>query len=461
MGRVRKVAIWGRKKNKETEPENREDKKKVGLLRRLMQKIRNIDWKDPVTRWKVMFISLITLIVVGGGSYGVLTMTNSPSFCASCHEMAPEYTTFTASAHSEISCVQCHIKPGAINMITHKMISLKEVYYHVTGVPEQIVQTKSEAITDQNCLQCHSKNRIVTPSGDLKVNHEGHIDEGVPCISCHAGVVHAKIVARGINVEEVRGHFTKETAEKIMERKYLAPNMGSCIDCHDKVNNGEKPWTDVTYLVPPNPEHVEKELDVQNKKSGESTSGEQKAAAHDDTTQKHILQVIGKQKDNVKVSMECQTCHKQLDTPASHKAADWNKNHGGNAFNELDQCMNCHQESKWFKEIPQEDLISLLKMKESEDKDGKYKPNMNLVKEEARINQFCSACHSDRPDSHGDSKVWLKGHAGKANSADQKAECFVCHDRDKPKADSTNPKAPTDVYCQYCHRTGFNDDGKN
>ena len=30
--------------------------------------------------------------------------------------------------------------------------------------------------------------------------------------------------------------------------------MGTCIDCHDKVNKGEKPWKEAAYLVPPNPE---------------------------------------------------------------------------------------------------------------------------------------------------------------------------------------------------------------
>lgn len=145
-------------------------------------------------------------------------MTNSPTFCASCHEMAPEYSTFTASAHNQISCVQCHIKPGFTNMITHKMKSVKEVYYHVTGVPEQIVQTEEEAVSNENCLQCHSKNRLVTASGDLKVNHKGHIEKDIPCITCHAGVVHAKMATRGINVEEVRGEWTKESAEKLMEK---------------------------------------------------------------------------------------------------------------------------------------------------------------------------------------------------------------------------------------------------
>jgi cytochrome c-type protein NapC len=460
------VAIWGKKKNKETDPETREKKKKVGLIRRLWQKFRNIDWKNPVNRWKLLFVSLVGCIVVFGGGYGVLSLTNSPSFCSSCHEMAPEYSTFTASAHSNISCVQCHIKPGFTNMITHKMKSMKEVYYHVTGIPEQIVQTEEEAVSNENCLQCHSKNRLVTASGDLKVNHKGHIEKDIPCITCHAGVVHAKIAARGINTEEVRGHWTKENAEKLMEEKYLRPNMGSCIDCHDKVNNGEEPWKEVAYNVPPNPEEVQNKLEEQTKKaSGEPAATETKesetAAAHDEKTQAIILQAIGKQKKDVKISMECKTCHKQTEIPKTHQAAEWSGNHGDTAVQQLDKCVNCHQDSKWAREIPKEDIMSILKMKEQETKASKYRPNMTVVKDQARTNKFCSACHADRPKGHGDSNQWLTSHAGNAKTNDQKAECFVCHDRDKPKADAANVKAPTDVYCQYCHRTGFKNDKPN
>ncbi|WP_042463052.1 NapC/NirT family cytochrome c [Neobacillus dielmonensis] len=457
------MAFWGKKKNKETDPETREEKKK-GLFRRLWHWVKNIDWKDPVTRWKVMFVSLIGLIVIGGGGYGVIAFTNSPTFCSSCHEMAPEYSTYTASAHNNITCVQCHIKPGAVNMITHKMKSLKEVYYHVTGVPEQIVQTEEEAVTNQNCLQCHSKNRLVTASGDLKVNHKGHIDEGIPCISCHAGVVHAKIAARGINTEEVRGNYDEATAQKIMEKKYMAPNMGTCIDCHDKVNSGEKPWKDVAYLVPPNPEEMEKKIEENNKESaadsGKEATSEESAegAAHDEKTQDIIIQAIGKQTKDAKVSMECKTCHKSTDIPKSHTAVDWNQSHGGTAIAELDKCMNCHQDSKWIREIPKEDLMSILKLKQQETPGSKYTPNLTVVKEQARINNFCSACHANRPASHDQSNYWLTGHAYTAQTAEKKAECFVCHDREKPVEGSTETKAPTDVYCQYCHRTGFKSD---
>lgn len=461
------MAKWGKNNKKETEPESREERKKSGPIRRLWHRFRNIDWKNPVNRWKLLFGSLVFCIVAFGGGYGVLSFTNSPTFCSSCHEMQPEYTTYTASSHSDISCVQCHIKPGTINMLTHKMKSLKEVYYHVTGVPKQIVQTTEEAVSNQNCLQCHSKNRLVTASGDLKVNHKGHIKDGIPCITCHSGVVHAKIAARDINTEVDRSKWTEQNAQKLIEEKYLRPNMGTCIDCHDKVNNGEKPWLDPSYSVPPNPEETEKKAEETKQtaeaKTTEATttetqSTEAAAAAHDEKTQGIILQAIGKQQKDVKVSMACATCHKNIKTPKSHRTVGWNSNHGATAIQKLDTCVNCHQDSKWEKQIPKEDIISLLKMGPQK---VKYVANMTVVKDQARTNKFCSACHADRPPSHGTSDGWLTAHASKAKTSEQKAECFVCHDRTKPAANSTDAKAPTDVYCQYCHRTGFKSDVKN
>jgi len=468
MGRVRYVPFWGKKK-KNAEPDLREERKKSGPIHRLWHRFKNIDWKNPVNRWKLLFASLVGCIIIFGGGYGVLSFTNSPSFCSSCHEMQPEYTTYTASSHSQIACVQCHIKPGTVTMMLHKVKSIKEVYYHVTGVPKQIVETTEEAVSNQNCLQCHSKNRVVTASGDLKVNHKGHIDDGIPCITCHSGVVHAKIASRDLNVEADRNKWTKENAQKLIEQKYLQPNMGTCIDCHEKVNKGEKPWLDPSYSVPPNPEETAK--GEETKKTTQKTTNIAKAAekkassetaeataSHDESTQQTILQTIGKETKDAKVSMECSTCHTQTSIPKSHTSANWDNGHGTEALKHLDTCVNCHQDSKWEKQIPKQDIISLLKMGDSK---VKYVPNMTTVKEEARTNQFCSACHAERPAGHSTSDKWLTAHAAQAKTNEQKAECYVCHDRTKPISGQSSTNAPTDVYCENCHRTGFKGESKN
>jgi nitrate/TMAO reductase-like tetraheme cytochrome c subunit len=429
------VAFWRKKKNPEVNPEE----KKPGMIKRLWKKVKDIDWKNPVNRWKLLFASLAVFIVLLGSMYGVIEATSTPSFCKVCHEMGPEHITFTNSAHSEISCVQCHVKPGAVETVVHKVESLKEVYYHVVGPPDPIAQTV--AVENENCLQCHSENRLVTATGDLKVNHAKHIDKDIPCITCHSGVVHAKVVERGLNTQDNLDKWTPEVGKKLMGEEYMKPNMGTCIDCHDQVNQGKKPWKDIAYSLPES-EHGKKE----EKKAEVAEEKESHKK-----TQDIILQAIGTQTQDVKLSMECSTCHQEVSTPDNHKNVDWNQNHGGNALESLDKCMNCHKDSKWIKVFAKQDIDALLNGNVGKEK---YTKDINVVKTEARQNQFCSACHTDRPASHGESDAWLTQHSGKAQSSEDKANCMVCHDKQKPKeGEVTN--APTDVYCEFCHRTGF------
>lgn len=378
--------------------------------------------------------------------------------------MAPEHVTFEASAHNQISCVQCHVKPGITNEVVHKVESLKEVYYHIVGPPDPIAQTV--AVTNENCQQCHSKNRLVTATGDLKVNHKGHIKEGIPCITCHAGVVHAKIVERGLNTQANLDKWTPEAADKLMAKKYMAPNMGTCIDCHDQVNQGKKPWKDIAYSLPES-EHGKKNEEKGNEKEKQSAENEAEAAqvtaeeaqlsaeeaekVSHEKTQNIILQAIGKQQTDAKLSMACKTCHIEVSIPESHQNDVWNQSHGSTALDTLDKCLDCHQDSKWIKVFAKQDIQQLLTAGKKKEK---YTPNIAVVKTDSRQNQFCKACHADRPPGHVESDQWLTAHASKAQTNVEKESCFVCHDKEKPEQ-TTDVKAPTDVYCQFCHRTGF------
>jgi nitrate/TMAO reductase-like tetraheme cytochrome c subunit len=451
------MALWGKKK---TEEDSRE--KKPGLIRRLWRRFRGIDWKNPLNRWRLLFALLFFTVAMFGVGYGAIAFTSTPTFCKTCHEMAPEHVTFEVSAHNQIKCTQCHIEPGAVNMVTHKIHSMKEVYYHIVGPPDPIVQTMP--VMNVNCVQCHSENRLVSATGDLIVNHEGHIkDAKIPCITCHAGVVHAKAVERGINHQKDLDYWTMENADKLISKKYTSPNMGTCIDCHNKVNNGEKPWKDIAYSLPENT-HGKKHSEDKEEGHAKTATTEvnEEDATHDaavkkEETQDIILQAIGKQKKDVKLSMECATCHQELAIPKNHDRKQWNQSHGDVAIKDLDKCMDCHQDSKWIRKLPKENIVDLLKAKDKE----KYVANMLTVKNHSRENNFCSACHSNRPPGHVESDEWLTAHAPLAKTDKAKAECYVCHDREKPKPGTENPTAPTDVYCEFCHRTGFKGEKKS
>jgi nitrate/TMAO reductase-like tetraheme cytochrome c subunit len=408
--------------------------------------------KNSLKKWRLLVVMIVCFIVMIGLLYGAITYTSKPSFCANCHEMVPEHATFQASAHNEIKCTQCHIEPGAKNLIVHKVKSLKEVYYHIVGPPDPIVQTV--AVTNASCEQCHSRNRLVTATGDLIVNHKEHVEKGIPCISCHSGVVHAKIVERGINGSSTYAAWTKKNVKKLIGQDYEKPNMGTCIDCHDQVNQGKEPWKDTAYILPEKKHTTEQEA-AKEVTAGFKPSPEMKAGVLErnlpENTQKTILEALGQQQTDVKLSMECITCHRQIRVPENHDNKDWSGNHGNNAVEQLEECLDCHKNSLWVKTLERQDIKTLLTDTQQPlvyEKDGLS------VTRATSSNYFCYVCHATMPDNHKDRHSWLYDtHRHNSGTPEERKSCFVCHDNKKPVEGSLN--APSDVYCQFCHQGEF------
>lgn len=437
------MAFWKKKHNKV--PEQNPD----GSIQKQQGERITRETIKSIHRWKLLVALLTVFIAVLGLLYGAISYTSTSSFCSSCHEMAPEHVTFQASAHNQIKCTQCHIKPGTKNLVFHKVEALKEVYSHIVGPPDPIIQTVP--VSDENCQQCHTKNRLITATGDLIVNHEGHIDEGIQCITCHNGVAHAKVVERGINGSTTYDVWTMENADKLMGEQYEKPNMGTCIDCHDQVNQGKKPWKDLAYILP------EKPSEKQEKEGGFKPTPEMEAGVLErdipENTQKIILQALGQQTENVKISMECFTCHRKINTPKNHDEYTWKQRHGYFALDNLDECMDCHQDSKWIKKFEKQDIRKLLSGEGNKDLKGEKQLS---VKELSRNNDFCITCHSvSRPADHLDRYTWLTNtHRMASDSEEQREGCYVCHDFERP-SDNNRISAPSDVYCQFCHQNGF------
>ncbi|AGK55690.1 cytochrome c3 family protein [Bacillus sp. 1NLA3E] len=446
------MAFWKKKYN--FEPEQNPEGENPGGTGKKDGNNNMRETKKSLHRWKLLVVSLTGFIAFLGLIYGVITFTSTPTFCATCHEMAPEHVTFQKSAHNQIKCTQCHIKPGIGNLLIHKVESLKEVYSHIVGPPDPIVQTV--AVLEENCKKCHTKNRLISATGDLIVNHKGHIEEGIPCITCHSGVVHAKVVERGINDSSTYDAWTMKNSDKLMGEQYEKPNMGTCIDCHDQVNEGKQPWKDISYSLPEKvQEKKTKEVGVGFKATAEMEAGVLERDIPENT-QKIILQAIGQQKDNVKISMECFTCHQKINTPKNHDLEAWDQRHGDLALKGLDRCLKCHQDSKWIKRVEKQDIKTLLKVSKEK---VVYKQDLSTVTAISRTNHFCRTCHINRPDDHLDRYTWLTDtHRNDSGTKEQRQNCYVCHDLKKPDEKTKDVSAPSDVYCEFCHKNGFVDE---
>lgn len=241
--------------------------------------------RNKISRKKLLFIGLL-LIVLGIVSIGTtIKATNSPGFCKSCHEMNPEYYTWQGSDHSQIACVSCHVKPGIFNTVMHKVKSLSLVYYHFTGSYTTPISLNEE-IDNVQCEQCHDMStRVLRPSGDLKFDHNKHLDQNIKCIECHSGVAHGSIEENGVTA---MGDFDKWDVQ-IGKAYVSSPNsrnftnmaMDKCLDCHKAQN----------------------------------------------------------------VSVSCNTCHVKLNLPESHATPVWLTTHGKEAAKGFNACNTCHSKT--------------------------------------------------------------------------------------------------------------------
>ena len=159
-----------------------------------------------------------------------------PAFCKSCHEMYPEYYTWENSSHSKIACVSCHIKPGIENFLVHKIRSLSQVYYHFTKSYMTPIAIK-EKVDNSQCERCHDMSkRVTTPSGDLKFDHNKHVNQKIDCVVCHKGVAHGQIEEKGFTAmtdyNSWNSQMGKAYVNSPVSKHYTNLQMKQCIDCH-------------------------------------------------------------------------------------------------------------------------------------------------------------------------------------------------------------------------------------
>ena len=113
------------------------------------------------------FGSVITIVGVMG-----IGFTETATFCGLCHTMNPEMKAYTASAHSELACAECHVKPGALGWVEAKAAGSKQLFQLVTNTFPKPIPAPDHAdlppVTD-TCLRCHSLESITANGGPVRL----------------------------------------------------------------------------------------------------------------------------------------------------------------------------------------------------------------------------------------------------------------------------------------------------
>ncbi len=295
---------------------------------------------------------LKAFIVVSGSAIlflaltiGALELTNTPVFCSSCHEMQPEYYTWRGSAHNQIACVECHIQPGAANLVKHKIESLNQLYLHLTGTFVTPIAIK-DPIPNSVCEGCHDMTkRVTTPSEDIKFPHTTHLNKNVQCVTCHGGVVHGSIEEKGftamtdytkwnapVGTAYVSGpaskYFTKLQMKDCIQCHQENGAPTSCETCHSKRIKPQSHVT-VSWLTLHGPQA---EKDIQSCNQCHSVTLKYGAIPTDNFSAK----------DYARANTFCNGCHSQR--PAGHTAT-WRAIHPGPAKADPNGCLTCHDEN--------------------------------------------------------------------------------------------------------------------
>jgi cytochrome c-type protein NapC len=193
-----------------------------------------------------VLLMLLGIVICGSFNWG-MELTNTESFCISCHEMRENvYVEYKESAHFNNSsgvratCPDCHVPKVWISKVIRKIKASSELVHKVLGsidsrekflnkrlILAQRVWTTMEANDSLECRNCHQLTFINTSmqNDSAKQAHQKAQQQHLTCINCHKGIAH-----------QLPEEFLDSEHERF-ERENVA-----CSNCHSGLNFGTEQW---------------------------------------------------------------------------------------------------------------------------------------------------------------------------------------------------------------------------
>jgi cytochrome c-type protein NapC len=186
-------------------------------------------------------------IVFWGGFNWSMEMTNTESFCISCHEMERNvYQEYKTSNHYSnptgvrATCPECHVPQDWMHKVVRKIRASNELYHWAIGsidTPEKFQAKRHELAehvwasmreTDsRECRNCHEYDHMTLQNQTImaKRTHELGVSLGNTCIDCHQGVSHT-----------LPAEFDRELQSDALHKKIEQQEI-ACYECHEDLYN--------------------------------------------------------------------------------------------------------------------------------------------------------------------------------------------------------------------------------
>lgn len=237
-----------------------------------------IDLNDPAVRGRAVLIFALTIanvVIVSLAAYRGVEYMDSVQFCGQvCHTvMEPEFVAYQDGPHSRVTCVQCHIGPGASWFARSKISGARQVFAVASGTYSRPIPSPVRNLRParDTCEQCHWPEKF---HGDMVRRIVEYADdekntESVTTLQVHVGGGSERLgIAQGIHwhmnlANEIEYIATDEKRQVIPYvrlkdrygnvREYVAESVTpdqlekgerrrmDCMDCHNRPSHPMAP----------------------------------------------------------------------------------------------------------------------------------------------------------------------------------------------------------------------------
>lgn len=201
---------------------------------------------QTIKNWPIA-VSLLVFFTAGivfwGGFNWSMALTNTESFCISCHEMQQNvYQEYKGTIHYtnrtgvRATCPDCHVPKEWVHKVVRKVRATNELYHWMRGsidTREKFQAKRPELAShvwdsmmetdSRECRNCHGNDYMALEkqSPMAKKTHELADSWGITCIECHQGIAHT-----------LPDNFDKEKQLDEFHKK-LEQQKIPCHECHE------------------------------------------------------------------------------------------------------------------------------------------------------------------------------------------------------------------------------------
>ncbi len=131
----------------------------------------------------VAILTLANIVILGAASIMMLHFMDSAEFCGTaCHSvMSPEWTTYQASPHARVACVECHVGEGVGALVNSKLNGAWQMISAAFDLYERPIPTPVHQLRParETCEKCHWPSKFYGSRLQTRIAYEND-EESTP-----------------------------------------------------------------------------------------------------------------------------------------------------------------------------------------------------------------------------------------------------------------------------------------